>query len=281
MPEKKVRSFHTRRGLAQFDINQVQVPQTGVNPFFSSKYSTLDDLHKAIQDPLKKHGIYYTFRMCSHDSLRNILKLQIWDMVGEGDGVQKFEESCFALPDEGDMQKLGSAITYASRYLLSSAFLLSVPAYLDDDGNMTTKSLPKQKPTSVPSSNGKPARPKADVGTPSKSEHWFWGRDDNGNEEAITQKWASDMQKAGEASGVTFGQLWDYIFENKFMVYDKIAKKRTPIQSPDSIRYISSDDKQTIMSAIQIGLKQVSKGEEEAELVETETQGVDEDDIPF
>ena len=283
MAEKKVRSFHTRRGLAQFDINQVQVPQTGVNPFFSSKYSTLDDLHKAIQDPLKKHGIYYTFRMCSQsESLRNILKLQIWDMVGEGDDAQEFEESCFALPDEGDMQKLGSAITYASRYLLSSAFLLSVPAYLDDDGNMTTKSLPKQKPTSVPSSNGKPVSPKVHEGTPSKSDNWFWGKDDNGNDEAITQKWASDMQKAGEASGVTFGQLWDYIFENQFMVYDKIAKKRTPIQSPESIRYISSDDKQTIMSAIQIGLTPTAQAEEQPELVEAEvSQEVGEDDIPF
>jgi hypothetical protein len=164
--------------------------------------------------------------------------------------------------------------------MLSGFFGLSCPES-DNDGESIVRKTPTQKTTSVPSSNGKPASPKVHEGAPSKSEHWFWGKDDNGNDEAITQKWAGDMQKAGEASGVTFGQIWDYIFDSKFMVYDKIAKKRIPIQSPDSIRYISSDDKQTIMSAIQIGLKQVSKGEEEAELVETETQGVDEDDIPF
>ena len=78
MPEKKIKSFHERRGLAQFDINKVVVEQSGVNPFFNSRYSTLDNLHKAIQAPLEKHGIYYTFKMCSmSESGRNILKLQV------------------------------------------------------------------------------------------------------------------------------------------------------------------------------------------------------------
>jgi|TARA_R110002020_G_scaffold183495_4_gene379876 hypothetical protein len=275
--KKKPLSFRQKRAKCQYEIDKLFVMKSGRNPFFNSDYSTLDDMYKVIKRPLESSGLFHVFKFCNAESGRNILKLQVVDKDSE-----EFQESCISIPDSvmENPQDFGSYTTYQKRYMLSGFFGLTCPES-DNDGESIVRKTPTQKTTSVPSSNGKPVSPKVHEGTPSKSEHWFWGKDDNGNEEAITQKWASDMQKAGEANGITFGQLWDYIFENQFMVYDKNAKKRTPIQSPDSIRYINSDDKQTIMSAIQIGLTPTAQAEEQPELVEVQQEVIEDDDIPF
>ena len=260
MPEKKVKkSFHTRRGLAQFDINKVVVEQTGVNPYFNSRYSTLDNLHKAIQDPLEKHGIYYTFRMCSMaESGRNILKLQIWDMQG-GEDREEFEESCFMLPDESDMQKLGSSLTFASRYLLISAFLLK-PDF-DDDANLATgKTQTKmEKEDSV-----LPSKKKEVVEKSPGLEHDYWFED----------KYMFKFQKLCQDYKINKEQLLA-------RVKDRYKTARgTAVESLEDLKFLKKEVKEKLHADIITGFMDVSTATDDADLTDEGEQ--DEfDDIPF
>jgi len=86
------------------------------------------------------------------------------------------------------------------------------------------------------------------------------------------------MQTDCESRGISYSQLWDYIFESKFLIGR--GEKRKPITHPNDIQFISTSDKETIRSAIARNFTPMEMGEEEAELVEV-NQGVDEDDIPF
>ena len=62
----------------------------------------------------------------------------------------EFLEASIKLPELNDMQKLGSAITYARRYTLGS--LLAMAAE-DDDGNSASGLKAKGKPSKKGSSN--------------------------------------------------------------------------------------------------------------------------------
>ena len=255
--KQEIKTFHQRRGLAQFDINEVVVEQSGVNPYFNSKYSTLDDLHRAIQEPLKKHGIYYTFKMCNHaESGRNILKLQIWDMIGREMDREEFEESCFMLPNESDMQKLGSSLTYASRYLLTGAFLLSVPAFLDDDG---------KSPSVASSENRKPTSPRGDEGT--QSSIW-WTKDEHNYLNTMLQVTCGEY-------GITKDQ-----FLNRVRARYKDGWGN-PIQELEDIHKLKKEVKQKLKSDIEAKFMDIQKSDESPLITSTESETIEDDDIPF
>jgi|ETNvirnome_2_130_1030620.scaffolds.fasta_scaffold05856_3 hypothetical protein len=265
--KQETRTFHQRRGLAQFDINKVIVEQNGTNPYFNSKYSTLDDLHTAIQEPLKKHGIYYTFKMCNHaESGRNILKLQIWDMIGKENDTEEFEESCFMLPNESDMQKLGSSLTYASRYLLTGAFLLSVPAFLDDDGNMTSKNPPTKSPSVSSSENRKPTSPRGDEGT--QSSNLWWTKDEHNYLNTM-------LQVTCVANGITKDQ-----FLNRVRARYKDGWGN-PIQELEDIHKLKKEVKQKLKSDIEAKFMDIQKSDESPLITSTESETIEDDDIPF
>lgn len=109
------------KARAEFDA----VTKNANNPFFKSKYADLSEVIGAITPALSANGLVVVQPIVQTEN-GLLLRTQLYHVGG---GVI---ESTFAIPENKDIQKLGSAITYVRRYSLSS--LIGV-APQDDDGN--------------------------------------------------------------------------------------------------------------------------------------------------
>lgn len=99
--------------------------ESGYNPHFKNKFSTLNDVYAAVVPGLMKNGL-----VLSHPI----------DGEGIGSRVTHAEsgehvESRLPLPAQTDPQKLGSAVSYFKRYTLIALLALSD---VDDDGNASS-----------------------------------------------------------------------------------------------------------------------------------------------
>ena len=106
------------------DFNKVvgKVKKNGTNPFHKSKYATLESVMETIETPLEENGLGYV-QIPTESGLKTV----IYDLEGN-DTIEGF----ISYVGANDMQKLGSAITYARRYALVTMFGLE---QTDDDGN--------------------------------------------------------------------------------------------------------------------------------------------------
>lgn len=121
------------------------------NPFFKSKYVPLENVVSVIDEAIANTGLSYTQETVYNESGLIVLDTIITHESGEyvvlGGAVVK--------PVKNDPQGVGSAITYARRYSLSTAF--GIASDPDDDGNeasggksVTPKNVkPKLEPTLV------------------------------------------------------------------------------------------------------------------------------------
>ncbi len=115
-----------------------------VNPHFKSKYADLAGIRDAVIPALTANGIAV---------------VQTLDAASEGVGYcvltrllhtsGQWIESLCPIPAAPDMQKMGSAITYARRYSLSA--ICGIAADEDDDGNAATAPAERSTPKAVPS----------------------------------------------------------------------------------------------------------------------------------
>lgn len=122
--------------LATFHQHVGKVSKDASNPFFKSKYASLPNILEAIAGPLEQSGIVFSQFPTDNNGLSTII---IHAESGE------WMESTYVMPvaKQNDPQAVGSAITYARRYALSSAFGLNVDD--DDDGNAAAKKPEAQK----------------------------------------------------------------------------------------------------------------------------------------
>lgn len=103
-----------------------------MNPHFKSKYADLGSVIDAIKPALAARGLFYTQR-CQPSEDGVIVETVLHHSGGEEMGLG----SLYVPANKRDAQGFGSALTYARRYALMTAF--SVPAE-DDDGNAAVKS---------------------------------------------------------------------------------------------------------------------------------------------
>ena len=103
------------------------------NPAFKSKYADLAAVIEALE-PIRKHGLWY--RQVLHESSEGVNVETIY--IHEG-GDTLSAGSLYMPATKRDAQGFGSALTYARRYSLQSAFGLATE---DDDGNAAVKSAP-------------------------------------------------------------------------------------------------------------------------------------------
>lgn len=106
-----------------------------VNPHFKSKYADLTSVIDAIKPVLAKHGLAFYQR--SHPSEDGVI---VQTLVRHASGEELDLGSLYVPANKRDAQGFGSALTYARRYALMTAF--GVPAE-DDDGNAAVASTPK------------------------------------------------------------------------------------------------------------------------------------------
>lgn len=110
--------------LALFQSKAPKILKNANNPFFKSKYATLGDILTLIQPILSECKLV----VLQLPTTQNELITRIYHVSGE------FVECNYLInPIKTDPQSLGSAITYARRYAISSILNLNIDD--DDDGN--------------------------------------------------------------------------------------------------------------------------------------------------
>lgn len=127
-------SLYSKIHLLQADINPIK--KTEENPFFHSQYFDINGLIEAVKPLLEKH------KLIIMQPLDNVLgKAAIRTIIADAE-TGEATESSVPLPETGDAQKMGAAITYVRRYALQSLLLLSAE---DDDGETAVGRKPAAK----------------------------------------------------------------------------------------------------------------------------------------
>jgi hypothetical protein len=108
------------------------------NPFFKSKYVTLDQVLNKVVPVLNKNGIILSQSVSFTEDATPTLITQLIHESGD-----KLSSEMLLQVKTADPQAQGSAITYARRYALVSMLGLSVGE--DDDGNAAAASNERQQ----------------------------------------------------------------------------------------------------------------------------------------
>lgn len=103
------------------------------NPHFKSKFADLGSVIDAIR-PVAEHGIWY--RQVLHEGPEGVTIETLYT----GFGATISAGTLYMPAAKRDAQGFGSALTYARRYGLQTAFGLATE---DDDGNAASKAAPK------------------------------------------------------------------------------------------------------------------------------------------
>ena len=126
------------KALSSFQGKMTAVKKDATNPFYKSKYATLDTIWETIRKPLSENGLSVAQTMDVKND-KDVLNTTLYHTSGEWiSGMQSVN------PVKDDPQSLGSAISYARRYSLSA--ILGIVADEDDDANIATtpKTLKKE-----------------------------------------------------------------------------------------------------------------------------------------
>lgn len=130
--------------IAEISRQGITCIKNANNPYFNSKYADLATVVEALKEPLEKAGIGYSFRVDNTiDGSGWMVILTVTDIEDDKSLLISFFPIMSTEP-----QKMGSAITYAKRYLLTTVF--NVIAEEDDDGNAAQgnkPALPKKAPS--------------------------------------------------------------------------------------------------------------------------------------
>lgn len=100
------------------------------NPHFRSTYADLGAILGAVSPVLRAHDLM-VMQSVKCDESHTELLTELRHVPTSGGGGQI--NSTYPLPQQDDPQKLGSALTYARRYALST--ILGIVTEKDDDGN--------------------------------------------------------------------------------------------------------------------------------------------------
>lgn len=111
------------------------------NPYFNSSYADLNTHLDGIEPALAKHDLM-VLQPVQRDESGDYVETIVYHSSGE------WVSSSMSLQTVADMQKAGSAVTYARRYTLGALFSVKT---VDDDGNAASgkaveyKAKPKQQ----------------------------------------------------------------------------------------------------------------------------------------
>jgi hypothetical protein len=120
--------FHT----VQREIQNTKLVKNATNAFFKNKYVNLDGVQDVVFPILDKHGLCFSFGTVTRiagDSIYTVITYRLFDAEENTYTAGEYVLS----GEDAKPQTLGSAITYARRYILCLVFNLL--AEEDDDGN--------------------------------------------------------------------------------------------------------------------------------------------------
>lgn len=117
--------------LAKFQAECPAVEKGKDNPFFKSKYASLDAIQFVIQPYLSKHGLVVT--QCNVMIEQGLF---VETSVHHAESEDKSIKSVFPVIFKNNTaQDYGSAVSYAKRYSLTGILNVRVVDESDDDGN--------------------------------------------------------------------------------------------------------------------------------------------------
>jgi hypothetical protein len=119
--------------LAKFHSQVGKIAKDAKNPFFKSNYASLSHILQEVSEPLQSAGLV----IAQFPDGTGLVTMLIHSESGE------YISSTYTMPvaKQNDPQAVGSAITYARRYAVSSILSLNVS---DDDGNAAAVQPKKQ-----------------------------------------------------------------------------------------------------------------------------------------
>jgi hypothetical protein len=124
-------TLHSAMALAFGEIEGATKSATGQVGQQKYKYASLTGVIEAIKPALIKHNLFFTQRPVPHDR-----GVQIETLLHHASGESMFLGALFVPASKQDAQGFGSAMTYARRYALVTAFGVPVE---DDDGTAAVK----------------------------------------------------------------------------------------------------------------------------------------------
>ena len=128
--------------------SEIQNPKKDANnPFFKSKYSTLDNVIDAYKDLCSKNDLIVLENPVSKVDENGKVLVGIEVQIMHASGQFLSFDPYLLSPVKNDPQGIGSGVTYARRYTLSSVF--NIASEEDDDGNSASQNNKGQyqKPT--------------------------------------------------------------------------------------------------------------------------------------
>lgn len=115
--------------------------QSGANPHFNSRYSTLGDIFAATLAALHRHGLVFTQIPVIREDGAYLLSEIVWAENGQS------IESLLPLDMSGTPQQFGSRLSYLKRY--AAAAMFAVVDGMDDDGEAAS-AAPAPRKASAP-----------------------------------------------------------------------------------------------------------------------------------
>lgn len=130
-------SLHSAMAAAFAEIEAAT--KSANNPHFKSKYADISAVIDAVKPALIRHGLFFTQHpQPSEDGVT------VETLLHHASGESMSLGSLYLPANKRDAQGFGSALTYARRYALQTAF--GVPTE-DDDGNAASRAVAGQSQT--------------------------------------------------------------------------------------------------------------------------------------
>ena len=124
---------HLNEALLMFQGLVGKLPKDGVNPHFKSRYATLSSVWDAVRKPLTDCGLAVKSRIENGEVVTELVH------AASGESVSGSR----SLP-AGNIQQIGSGITYCRRYSLVT--MLNLTTEEDDDGNAASEAARQSAP---------------------------------------------------------------------------------------------------------------------------------------
>lgn len=123
------------KALAGFHATCGPVIKTSDNPFFKSRYASLEAIQEHVRKPLQLNGLVVTQTNKVSDG-QAIVVSTVWHVESGESLYSEFP----VVVGKHTAQDYGSAVTYAKRYSLTGLLNLTISDE-DDDGNKATSSV--------------------------------------------------------------------------------------------------------------------------------------------
>lgn len=119
------------KALVTFHGGIESIPKDSNNPFFKSKYASLDTIIETIRPHLTKAGLTFAQFPIGSNALTSI--------IIDSESGEWIRATYSMQPSKNDPQGVGSAITYMRRYALGA--MLGLTTTVDDDANSASNKL--------------------------------------------------------------------------------------------------------------------------------------------